>query len=297
MLKLIHIINPVKIGETSDLFIAQPITFESMRIAKEFASHEVDVELLTAHFSEDREIIPDYFTPTKDLHRSVLDLKEFKVRRKLPLIKDILERAVNYSDNSEYIVYTNVDIALMPHFYLFVKQQIQLGYDSFVINRRTITKQYSKLDQIPLMYAEVGHNHPGFDCFVFKKNLYNKFILNDVCIGVSKIGVTLLSNLLCFSNNFRLFHDKALTFHIGEDKVWQNKILQDYYNFNCDEALKSMTELLLIKPSLSENPIFEKHFSLLKNPNKDFKTKITIKQRIKKSLVYKVTNKILRFGT
>ena len=31
MLKITHIINPVKVNESSDLFVAQPITFESMK--------------------------------------------------------------------------------------------------------------------------------------------------------------------------------------------------------------------------------------------------------------------------
>ena len=37
MLKIAHIINPAKIKKTSDLYLAQPVTFETMRIAKEFA--------------------------------------------------------------------------------------------------------------------------------------------------------------------------------------------------------------------------------------------------------------------
>ena len=43
-MKFAHIINPVKVSAASELGIAQPITFESIRIAKEFAKNKVDVE-------------------------------------------------------------------------------------------------------------------------------------------------------------------------------------------------------------------------------------------------------------
>ena len=59
-MKLLHIVNPVKIGPQSDLFKAQPITFESMRRAAEY-NKEVQVELLSTQYPEDEEIIPEYF--------------------------------------------------------------------------------------------------------------------------------------------------------------------------------------------------------------------------------------------
>ncbi len=66
MRTLAHIVNPVVIGETSDLFMAQPITLESMRLARELARSAVEVSLHTAQFAEDHAIIPDYLacTPT-----------------------------------------------------------------------------------------------------------------------------------------------------------------------------------------------------------------------------------------
>ncbi len=36
-MKLAHIINPVAVQGSSDLFIAQPITFETMKVARNFA--------------------------------------------------------------------------------------------------------------------------------------------------------------------------------------------------------------------------------------------------------------------
>ena len=62
MIRFAHIINPVKVKDTSDLFVAQPITFETMRKAKEFAGEKLAVELFTTQYPEDHEIIPDYFS-------------------------------------------------------------------------------------------------------------------------------------------------------------------------------------------------------------------------------------------
>ena len=230
-INIAHIINPVIVNNSSDLFIAQPITFETMRAAKEFAKNEVDVSLFSAQYAEDYPIIPDFFSKTVDLDRSILDMGSFNKQRKLPLIKDILDRLYAASD-ADYLIYTNVDIALQPHFYVAVKKIIEFGYDAFIINRRTISKKYTKIDQIPFMYAAVGDGHPGYDCFVFKRNLYDKFYLGNACIGADWIGKIITANLVCFSNKFNPFKDLHLTFHIGDDQAWKNNGFVDYDRFN-----------------------------------------------------------------
>lgn len=265
MIKISHIVNPVKIGESSDLFVAQPITFESMRLAKDFASAQVQVQLLTTQYSEDHSIIPAYFEKTPDLDRSVLDFGTFQVKRKLPLIKDILQRAIDYGD-SDYIIYTNVDIALMPHFYSFVHEQIKSGYDSFVINRRTISNRFTRAEQIALMYAEIGNSHPGFDCFVFKRELFNDFVFKNVCIGTTRIGLTLISNLILFSRKFYSFENSDVTFHLGEDQVWLDKRLMDFVEHNEKECIKVLEELRTKNmEKFDNNQLLTKHFSKLKN--------------------------------
>jgi len=110
--KIAHIINPVKVEKTSDLYVAQPITFETMRRARDFAAGRVEVTLYTAQFKEDREFIPSIFNKTRDLERSVLDLGTFKIKRKLPILKDILDRLFQASD-ADYFIYTNTDFGLM----------------------------------------------------------------------------------------------------------------------------------------------------------------------------------------
>jgi len=243
MKKIVHIINPVLVDESSDLFAAQPITFETMRIAQEFARGHVDVALYSAQYPEDRPIIPEWFQMTPDLDRSILDIGSFHAKRKLPLIKDILDRLYDASD-AEYFIYTNVDIALMPHFYITINKLFDAGYDAFVINRRTITDdRYQSIEEIPRMYSELGEPHPGHDCFVFKRDVYPRYRIGTVCIGINWVGRALIYNLACHAKNFKEFKRKHLTFHIGNDKIWKRGEYTDYVAHNKSETLRVLAEL------------------------------------------------------
>ncbi|MFZ2196370.1 MAG: hypothetical protein WAV13_01465, partial [Thermodesulfovibrionales bacterium] len=243
MRKIAHIINPVVVNEKSDLFIAQPVTFATMISARDFARGKVDVFLYTAQFPEDRPLVTADFRATPDLERSVLDLGPFRKKRKLPFIKDILDRLYEAAPESEYLIYTNVDIALQPQFYVAVNAFIDEGHDAFAINRRTISKQYQSVEEIPLMYSEEGESHPGWDCFVFKREAYPRFILGDICVGANLIGTVLLFNLLCTSRNFMEFKNEHLTFHLGDDREWKTGEYSDYAAHNLRQTEKIISEL------------------------------------------------------
>jgi len=206
---LAHIINPVKVKESSDLYFAQPITFESMRRAKGNAS-DVSIELLSTQFDEDLEIIPSGFKVLANLERSILDINPRLQGRKLPLIKDVLLRA-SENTSAEYLIYTNADIGLMPHFYQYVQQKIAEGHDALVINRRRLNGSYSKVEDLTLIYADLGASHPGFDCFIFKRELVDQFELGDICIGISFIGVALAHNIFSFASNPLFVPDQHLS--------------------------------------------------------------------------------------
>ncbi len=210
--------------------------------AKEFAKGQIEVDLLTTQYPEDHAIIPSYFTITEDLDRSVMDVGNFEKTRKLPLIKDILDKAAESSPNAEYIVYTNVDIALLPHFYLFVKSKIEEGLDAFVINRRTISSEFD-LDSLALAYSAIGAKHPGFDCFVFRRDLLNSFNLGSICIGANWIGRTMFANLITYCDTHVLFKDEHLTFHIGEDGAWLISDFSEFDKHNKQELYRIMEEL------------------------------------------------------
>jgi hypothetical protein len=266
-LKIAHIINPLIVDESSDLYVAQPITFETMKRAKESAKNKVDVELFAAFFPEDEGIVPGYLKKTKPLEKSILDIKKFDHKKKLPLIKDILDRLYEKS-TADYFIYTNVDIALKPGFYLFVRKMIHRGYDGFVINRRTISKHYSRIDQIPKMAAEKGEKHPGYDCFIFRRAVYPEYILGSACIGANWIGKVIISNVITFANQFRLFENEHVTFHIGDNRSWENNKLNDYHQYNEIELNKVLNHLMRYENAQKNklvNEIYNTHF---KNWNK-----------------------------
>lgn len=259
-----HIVNPVVAGRASDLTVAQPITFESMRVARSFSGSPDRITLMTAQFAEDRPACPDDFTMTPDLDRSILDLGKFVKPRKLPLLRDILDKVVNCSD-AEYLIYTNVDIAVLPGFYVAVDRMIDAGHDALVINRRTISNRCTKVEELPLMYAEVGQKHPGHDCFVFRRDQYANYDLGDVCIGMAWVAKPLLLNMAYFAERFRIFEDCHLTFHVGDPRPWTNPDLADYRKHNRDqfmavkESLRKQYGPLVtrLKPGVTVPPMFE----------------------------------------
>jgi hypothetical protein len=270
MLKLAHIVNPVTVPSTSDLLIAQPITFETMRIAKAFARDQVDVALFSAQYFEDRSQVPPDFQTTPDLTRSILDLGNFYQPRKLPLIQDILDR-LDRATHADYLIYTNVDIALMPHFYVAVAEIIAQGYDAFVINRRTISKTYQKVQEISLMYSEIGVPQGGHDCFIFSKSAYSQYELGSACIGVEKIGKVLLLNLIFHATKFYEFRDLHLTFHLGNDRTWKSPELSDYLVHNEAELIRIFKHYATIKP-LPQHPQIQKMIDRYSPPNSLEKT-------------------------
>ena len=228
-MRFAHVINPVNAPGGSELSVIQPITFESIRRAKEFCDGKPEVELCTVSFTEDHVIIPTYFNKLPDLQRSVLDIGQFTSKRKYPLLLDVL-KSLYHNSGADYLIFTNMDIALMPHFYVAVDEIMQEGYDALVINRRGISGKYNSVEQLPLMYSEFGKPHPGFDCFIFKRELLQKLVLEDICIGVPFSEVSLIHNFIAFAENLKLVDDLHLTFHIGAEVM--PPINPEYYDHN-----------------------------------------------------------------
>jgi hypothetical protein len=282
-LKIAHIINPFEAGEASEMAVAQQITFESLRRAKSFSEGLVDVSFFSAQFEEDLKFVPEDFTKTPNLSDSILQESGIVKEQKLPFLKDILSRLYENTD-ADYLIYSNVDIGLMPQFYSVVKEIIDSGIDGFVINRRRVSGKYNSVDQLDQIYSESGALHNGFDCFVFKRSLYPKFNLGKVCVGIPHVGNTLAFNLMCFSEKFRLFPHKHLTFHLGYELVkrWGNK---SYLKHNKQEYRHILKEnvhhLKLINVPGASYPRHKRYFKWLMNPNFHFPTMLNldIKQR------------------
>ena len=241
-MRIAHIINPVAVQPDTDLYIAQPITFESMSIAQRQPIKELAVDILAVGYPEDQQIMPEGFDTLPPLTRSVLDIATFQRQRKLPLLADIMESLYEGCE-ADYCIYTNVDIGLQPDFYLSVSEIIEQGNDAFVINRRTISNRYTSVDELPQMWAEEGKPHRGWDCFVFARSLIPKFKLGTVCVGMPRVGLALLANLVAYGRRFAEFKESHLTFHIGDDRRGKVSELADYHEHNTCELMRILAAL------------------------------------------------------
>jgi len=219
-MKIAHIIHTLQPNEGSDLIDAQPMTFESMIEAKQYALKRNPyntIELLATVYEEDMHLIPDGFVQTKDLDDN---LSNHIQARKLPFIKDILDRCYDY--DPDYLIYTNVDIALTESFYTKVKSYIDLGHDAVIINRTTMPSYEGQTLDWFLQNIKSGMQHPGYDCFVIKKDLYEKMNLGKIVIGVNWIGEILLRNIFRYAENPVILQRPYMTFHMGDDRVWND---------------------------------------------------------------------------
>ena len=240
--KIAHIINPVNVSESSSLHLAQQITFQSMLAAKKFCSDSESVSLYSICYPEDTPAVPDHFIKLPEMERSILDMGAFKVKKKLPLMEDILS-PIKSKENIDYVIYTNVDIALMPSFYDYIQCKIGSGADSFIINRRTI-RHFTKDTPLADLYSRIGFVHAGYDCFVFKRKTLQKCDFGAACIGVNWIGRALYANLLAHSEKLEVIKHAHLTFHLGDDMEWRSDKFSDYDLHNKKEVEKLINTIL-----------------------------------------------------
>ncbi len=269
--------NPVAVTETHELFRAQPITFESMLQAKVFAKGKVDVELLSVQYVEDRKIVPDYFKILPDLNQSIREVAHLPKAKKFPLITDILKSLYDNSD-AEYLIYTNTDIILVPQFYVAIAQLIQeKKYDAISVNRRRIPFYSNSIQELPIIQSQMGKLHPGYDCFVFHRRLFQKFIFSNICIGTGYTSVALIHNLIAFSEKPLITDELHLTLHLGLEVM--PPLDQSIYRFTRKDYEQNIypnikSKLLLGKFPYSTLPFYKRLLKWLLNPN--FSTPIMI---------------------
>ena len=239
-MKIAHIIHPAIVSEESDLYQAQPMVFQSIQEAKKYAQGKVDIELYATKYADEDNIIPkEYdFHFTKDLDRHVAQIKEFQQPRKLAILSDILQRLYE-SSQADYLIYSNVDIVLRPHFYTSVQFLIEQGHDACSISRRTVP-EFPNLD---MLYMLEGSSHGGLDCFVFKRELYPLMQFNDICIGAKWIDQSMQINFACHAKNYIEIRDMLLTLHLGDDKAWMQEQFSDYSDHNGEELASILQSL------------------------------------------------------
>jgi len=249
LLNFAHIINPVNAPQGTELHRVQPLVFRSIQVAQG-QSTEVNVSLLAVCYPEDEKIVPAYFTLMPFLNRSIVNIEGIKATKKLPFIKDILE-ALAANTTAEYLIYTNADIILQPYFYQAAAAYIQQGHDALIINRRRIAPIFDHVEQLPQIWAAIGNPHPGYDCFVFRRTLLDKFVLGDIILGTPFIEATIAHNIFAHSQKYLLLDHHHLTAHLGMEVM--PKRTEELYWHNRNEFFK--TVLPALKPFLTEQKL------------------------------------------
>jgi hypothetical protein len=243
--RIVHVVNPYpdSVNPVSGRY--QKLTYDSMATARNIDGGEIT--LVSAQSIHDDDLTPVGFERSRDLDKLVADFAEFRNPQPLPLLFDILERCAEFANPDDFMIYTNSDIILMPHFYSTIRDLIGFGFDAINICRRTIGDHSLYCDQENLARSEIGDSHPGSDCFVFSRRMYDQFIRNNCCIG--KMGVTssLLYNMAATAERMIVLRNTHLTYHIGDDRSWISLDSLEYKKFN-DQEFQN------IIPGLTQEP-------------------------------------------
>lgn len=262
-----HLINPVSQSESKSLFEIQTHTIDSIINAKKYSANQgIDVQNLACFAKENAFELPIDFIAIPPVTRISSDT--IQTNKKVPFFNDLLNRLNEFSEG-EYLIYTNLDICLMPNFYSSVKTLIERGHDAIIINRRAVSISHLEHGNLERMYADIGKVHTGYDTFIFKKELFKKFILKDICIGVPPVGNDLFYNLFVFADNPILETEMHLTFHIGEEliKSWGDNQLLRHNKAEFKKLLTEVAPLMQIEKFPASNMFFfKRHFKWLMNP-------------------------------
>lgn len=224
---ILHFINPYRAQDTK-LQRIHEITCDSIEHAQEHYEGNLEIQVGVVQHVRDQVDVRKKWLKLPDLRRTVLNVGEFETSKPFPLIHDIVKSALaHYAD---FYIYTNMDIGLQPHFYQFVSDQIDNGVDALIINRRRIEDLFINKSLLEIT-AEKGKSHPGFDCFVFSREIALKMKLGEICVGIPFIGVAMAHNLFAFARKPVLYDKEFLTFHIGmeifpprnQELYWHNR--------------------------------------------------------------------------
>lgn len=235
--RFFHLINPFTPKPGSEHENAQRVTMECIRLARQ-SFPEGRVEVVAVVAPEDAAIVPGDFVCQPSLTRTIQDVMESP--RPLPLLYDILEAELprGAAEKDDYLIYTNIDIAPTPSFYRFVHEVAQRGIDAFAINRRTVDQGIGLGGDFGMMHSEMGDIHPGTDCLVFRRELLGKMMRSDCCLGIIAVMKSLLYNLAALSGNLIIFKEAHATFHLGDDRQWNNPALEPLAEHNKREAIR-----------------------------------------------------------
>jgi hypothetical protein len=235
-------------------------------IQKAAQNSNCEVKLLSAQFAEDRNLIPDAFQKTDDLNRSIATVLQKSSLPKLPLIADIINRTANI--DCDFVIWSNMDIIPVPEFYNGVAAILEKeNCDALLINRRRVGKELIKTPE--LLFNETGRPHPGYDCFVIRKNLIAKLQLGNVCVGAPGVGFMFAHNLFLIAEKCLALAGKHLTLHIGMEIVqdWKGPEIAAFQKAEIRRFIERERKNFRIEKFPGYNlPFFTRHKKWLLNP-------------------------------
>ncbi|WP_170434665.1 hypothetical protein [Ruegeria arenilitoris] len=240
---LVHIVNMYSIGGQLDN--VQNATLSSMQAARSNPlAGKGNTTIVQVPLGGDEGLLDglDGVQIAPSLERTVLDIAEFQDPRPLPLLFDILENGASFAGRDDYLVYTNSDICVQPYFYGAVRQLIAAGFDAISINRRTVGNERIAPPD-PLALGETGLWHPGHDCFIFSKVVFERFLRTDSCLGKAGVMQPLLFNMVAHADRMLMLKNGHFTFHFGNDAPWRSEGNADYTTFNYNAASQNLQDL------------------------------------------------------
>ncbi|NEO03378.1 MAG: hypothetical protein F6K50_51170, partial [Moorea sp. SIO3I7] len=151
-----HIINPYYSPKEFNIK-TQTKALKSIERARQLSRYSEAIKI-SAVYEPGQELLVDNFKPDYQnfIHRNVLDIKNFELPSKLPLVFDILEAGAKNAKPDDFIVFTNTDIILAPYFYDAVIDLLQSGFDAITINRNTLSEKQIFVDSLAINMAEKG---------------------------------------------------------------------------------------------------------------------------------------------
>jgi hypothetical protein len=265
-LKILHVINPYASDDSWEMQRLVIATLESARYWADvmLGDDRVHVGIVAIENDQHSPIhLPNTFRRSKRrLSRTAVDALGIKKiagmsnistdRLTFPLLADIFEIAHEEATKGavqwDIIVYSNMDINVLPHFYAIIAEMSKC-YKSFFINRVEIPstlvskpakfylgEKFSepKLDEplVNLRSIETAYQygtqfaqlHPGYDCFVVAADRLPAIakLVGAVFIGHPPVGAVLAEAALMIDRTCITARHMHATFHIGSrNGEWQ----------------------------------------------------------------------------
>jgi hypothetical protein len=96
---------------------------------------------------------------------------------------------------------------------------------------------------------------------VFPRESFPKYRIGLVCLGAPFVGRVLLLNLIAFSERFKELKGLHATFHLGNDRPWDEERFADLANFNRGQGAELMDWLETQFDTSDEGAVLARYIS------------------------------------